>query len=296
MLLLRRKHRSSNNPSQTDRAVQTVLITGVSSGIGKVTALLLAERGHKVIGTGRSMERMRNLRDEATERRFAISVVELDINSDEDCRTKLPDILEKHGPVDALVNNAGYGLWGPVETLSIDELRAQFETNLFAAFRLTKAVLPGMADRRYGKIVNVSSILGRMGTPFNGAYVASKFALEGLSEALRAEVAPLGIKVSLVEPGLYRTEFQSNQVIARDARTHDGVYASYIRNYNENHDKYQLLMSDPIAVAKVIRNIVEAKNPAFRYAVGIEARMGIMGRRYLPERLFHAMLSRATVK
>ena len=161
MLLLRRKHRSSNNPSQTDRAVQTVLITGVSSGIGKVTALHLAGRGHKVIGTGRSMERMRNLRDEATERRFAISVVELDINSDEDCRTKLPDILEKHGPVDALVNNAGYGLWGPVETLSIDELRAQFETNLFAAFRLTKAVLPGMADRRYGKNGNVRSIFGR---------------------------------------------------------------------------------------------------------------------------------------
>jgi NAD(P)-dependent dehydrogenase (short-subunit alcohol dehydrogenase family) len=116
-----------------------------------------------------------------------------------------------------------------------------------------------------------------------------------MSESLRSEVAPYGVRVSLVEPGLYRTNFQSNQVIAEGAQAHEGVYADQIRTYNRNHDRYKQFASDPIAVAKVIGGIVESASPAFRYEVGLEARAGIAGRRFLPERLFNALMDRATV-
>ena len=174
-----------------------VLITGASSGIGMATALYMAERGYRVVGTSREKARLAGLESEAGRRGLAVAGVELDINDEAGLPDALAAVVEQHGPIDVLVNNAGYGLFGPVQTLGADELRAQFETNVFAVVRLMRAVLPGMIERGGGTIVNVSSILGRIGAPFHGAYASSKFALEGLTESLRTEVWPLGVRVAL---------------------------------------------------------------------------------------------------
>ena len=274
----------------------TVLITGASSGIGKATALYLAERGLQVIGTGRSLERLTELQSEASRRDLPITVVELDINKDEAVDLAVRRLLDEHGTIDVLVNNAGYGLWGPVESLTIDEVKAQFETNLFAALRLIKAVLPGMVREGRGTVINISSIEGRLATPFNGAYAASKFALEGLSEALRIELWPLGVRVAVVEPGLFRTGFFENQVVGKYAESQELPYLPYIQRYRAKRARYDRLASDPIRVAKVIHKIVRSRRPGFRHPVGLEARLGALGARLLPERIFQAMLSRATIK
>ena len=276
---------------------QTVLITGASSGIGKATALYLAERGYDVIGTSRSMARLADLEAEASALGLSVSGVELDINSDDAATKVMAGIIDERGAIDVLVNNAGYGLWGPVERLSVEETKAQFETNFFAPLRLIKAVVPGMVKRGSGRIINMSSVEGRLATPFNGAYAASKFALEGMSEALRAELRPFGIFVSVVEPGLFRTEFQKNQVVGEgvDSAADASRYAPYIDAYRAKHGRYGWLVSDPIGVARVVHKIVRSRRPAFRYPVGIEARLGMLGARLIPERIFQALVSRATM-
>ena len=281
--------------SQSDSHKRTVLITGASSGIGMATALHLAEKGYSVIGTSRSVERLASLQEEAAGRGLTVAAVELDINSDSGVDKVLPGIVEEHGAVDALVNNAGYGLWGPVQSLSTEELRAQFETNLFATVRLVRAVLPGMAELGRGTIVNVGSVLGRLATPFNGAYSASKFALEGVSESLRAELWPLGVRVAVVEPGGFHTQFQENQVIAEGAHDSDQPYYPYVQAYTERRGRIDRFSGDPIKVARVIHKIVRSRRPRFRYPVGPDARLAMLAARFMPERLFQALLRRATM-
>ena len=168
-----------------NRQSQTVLITGASSGIGKVTCLYLAEKGYNVIGTSRASSRLGDLYSEADQRGVSVHGLELDINSDAEVQRVMPEVFNQFGDIHALVNNAGYSVWGPVESVSIDEMKTLFETNLFAAVRMTQSVLPGMIERGAGKIINISSILGRLATPFNGVYAASKFALEGLHNHLQ---------------------------------------------------------------------------------------------------------------
>ena len=274
---------------------KTVLITGASSGIGKATALYLAEEGYSVIGTSRSVARLEGLKSEAARRGLGVTPLELDINTNRGVDGVLPRLIHEHGTIDVLVNNAGYILWGPVESLSVAELKAQFETNLFACVRLIKAVLPGMVGQGSGTIVNISSVQGRLATPFTGAYASSKFALEGLSEALRHELWPLGVRVALVEPGLFRTDLQSNQVVAEAARSEELAYGPYIEKYQTRHARYDRLATDPIKVAKVVHKIVRSRRPALRHPVGPEARFGMLGARLLPERVFQAMLRRATM-
>jgi short-subunit dehydrogenase len=274
---------------------KNVLITGASSGIGLATALYLAEKGHPVIGTSRSMSRLGVLQEEASRRGLAVAAVELDINDEAAVEEAVPRLVGERGGIDVLVNNAGYGLWGPVGSLSLDELRAQFETNFFAAVRLINVVLPGMIERGRGTIVNISSVEGRLSTPFSGAYAASKFALEGLSEALRVELWPLGVRVAVVEPGLFSTNFRKNQVIARRADSGDLPYRPYIERYRARRGRYDWLSADPVKVARVVHKIVRSRRPRFRYPVGPEARLGMLGARFLPERVFLGLLSRATL-
>ncbi|MCH8206014.1 MAG: SDR family oxidoreductase [Chloroflexi bacterium] len=275
----------------------TVLITGASSGIGKVTALHLAELGYDVIGTSRLTARLADLEAEASARGLSVSGVEMDVNSDAAVAGVMAGLIDEHEGVDVLVNNAGYGLWGPVELLSVEEIKAQFETNFFAAVRLIKTVLPGMVKRGSGKIINMSSVEGRLATPFSGAYAASKFALEGMSEALRTELRPFGVFVSVVQPGLFRTEFQKNQVVGEGVESTADVshYAPYIDAYRAKRGRYEWLVSDPIAVARVVHKIVRSRRPAFRHPVGIEARLGMVGARLIPERIFQALVGRATM-
>ncbi len=276
-------------------AETTVLVTGASSGIGKSTALYLAQKGYPVVSTSRSLDNLSPLRQEAEELGLNIEAVELDVNSDEAIADVMPELVRKHDGIDVLVNNAGYGLWGPAQGLAIDELRGQMETNFFAPFQLSKAVLASMIEKGYGKIVNVSSVLGRLGTPFNGAYVASKFALEGISESMRIELSPFGVHVALVEPGLFGTNFLVNQVQAADARSPDLPYGRYMTRYDDRRGRSHRFAKDPIKVAKVIHKIVRSRRPEFRYQVGAEARLGVLAMRFLPERLFRSLLSRATL-
>ena len=273
-----------------------MLITGASSGIGRASALYLAERGFRVVGTSRSKERLEGLLEEARSRNLPVAGAVLDINSDADVERVVPDLASRHGGFGVLVNNAGYGLWGPVGSLSSDELAAQFETNVFAGHRLTRAVLPEMLQRRRGTIINISSVLGRLATPFNGAYAASKFALEGLSESLRTELWPFGVRVAVVEPGLFRTEFISNQVTAAEADAEDSVFSPFVRRYRRRSLAMHDRAADPVRVARVIHKIIRSKRPAFRYPVSVEAHLGGLGARLLPERLFFYLLGRFTMR
>ncbi len=273
-----------------------VLITGASSGIGRVSALYLAERGFHVVGTSRALPRLAGLLDDARRRGLPVYGAELDVNCDADVERAMPELAERHGPIGALVNNAGYGLWGPVGSLSSDELAAQFETNVFAVHRMIRAVLPEMLERRSGTIVNISSVLGRLGTPFNGAYVASKFALEGLSESLRTELWPFGVRVAVVEPGLFKTDFIANQVTAAQADDEGSPFSPYVRRYRERSLAMHARAADPVKVAKVIHKIIRSRRPAFRYPVSPEARLGGLGARLMPERLFFYLLGRFTMR
>jgi len=296
VLFRRRAKRHRHDTGQHAAGGRNVLITGASSGIGKATALFLAERGYTVIATSRVASRLDDLRSEAVHSGASVIGVELDINSEDSVAFTVPELIERHGAIDALVNNAGFGMWGPVELLSDEELKSQFETNFFAAVRMMQAVLPAMIEQRRGTIVNISSVLGRIGTPFNGAYVSSKFALEGISESLKTEVQPLGVRVAMVEPGLFRTNFPDNSVRGEAIDEENIVYASLIRQYRGNHDIFEHLGGDPARVAKVVHKIITSPSPSFRNPVGIDARAGTLAARLLPERIYWRILSKATMR
>ena len=172
-------------------------------------------------------------------------------------------------------------------------MRAQFETNVFAALRLSRAVLPGMVEKGKGTIVNVGSVLGRIGMPFGGAYSASKFALEGMSESMRIELWPLGVRVAIVEPGLFRTSFLENQAASAgsDALPYGGTVARRI-----DRAEYGRAAGDPAKVARVIRKVIRSRRPGFRYVVGPDARMAVAAKWLLPERLYLSLLSWATLR
>ena len=302
LILFRRRAKLSRNATGQHIAGRNtagsgnVLITGASSGIGKATALYLAERGYTVIATSRVASRLDDLQSEARRSGASVIGVELDINSEDSVAFIVPELIERHGAIDALVNNAGFGLWGPVEVLSSAELKSQFETNFFAAVRMIQAVLPAMIEQRRGAIVNISSVLGRMGTPFNGAYVSSKFALEGISESLKTEVQPFGVRVAMVEPGLFRTNFPDNSVRGEAADDERSAYSPYIRKQSENHDLFELLGGDPVRVAKVVHKVITSPSPNFRNPVGLDARAGTLAARLLPERIYWRILSKATMR
>ena len=278
-----------------DNDKTTVLITGASSGIGRASALYLARKGYTVVGAGRSRTRLESLASDAEEHGVSVETMELDVDRDDQVDRELPGLIEQYGRIDVLVNNAGYGLWGPGQRLSVDQLRAQFETNLFGPFKLVRHVLPGMVESGAGKIINVSSVEGRLATPFSGGYAASKFALEGLSEAMRVELWPLGVHVCLIEPGLFTTAFGDNAVDGEGVDDRDEVYGPYIDRYRRRRARFNRLTRDPVKVARVVHRIIRSSRPAFRYPVGIEARLGILGARLLPERLFQWLLSRSTI-
>ena len=299
ILFRRRAKRGQSDGGDDGVGGGNALITGASSGIGEATALYLAERGFRVIATSRSAARLEPLVASAREGGLAIAPVDLDINSEEAVARVVPDVIARHGGIDALVNNAGFGLWGPVQTLSDAELKAQFETNFFAAVRMTRAALPSMLERRSGIIVNISSVLGRMGTPFNGAYAASKFALEGMSESLKTELQPFGIRVALVEPGLFRTNFPNNASVAARADAGDplygALYGEHIERYRGNHDLFERFGGDPKRVARLVHKVIVSPDPPFRNAIGLDARAGILGARLLPQGVYWRLLRKATL-
>src|SRR5215471_15227972 len=187
---------------------KVVLITGATDGLGKAAAILLAERGYRVYAAGRSQEKRAQLDRLAQTKNLPMKSLELDVTSSDSVQAAIDTILAEAGQIDVLVNNAGLGYMAVVEELKMEDMRQQFETNLFGVLRVTQAVLPGMRARRSGRILMISSVAGLVSPPTYGAYSSSKHALEGLSNALRLELHPFNIAVVLIEPGYIVTNFQ----------------------------------------------------------------------------------------
>ena len=261
----------------------SVLITGASGGIGKATGLYLARRGHRVVATGRSITRLGEIQEDAKAEGLPLTTFELDVNDPESVSSQAQLILEEMGPVDVLVNNAGYGLVGCLEELEVDEVKDLFETNVFAILRMTQAVLPHMRDRGSGTIINVGSVTGNIGTPLGGAYAASKSALKMLSAVQRLEVERFGVRVALIEPGLYRSNFHRDQVVGRRVGEEGSHYGNYTEGIYRGTRRFHLRAKDPAAVAKTVEKIMLARHPHARYQVGIEAWLGAIGPRLLPD-------------
>jgi NAD(P)-dependent dehydrogenase (short-subunit alcohol dehydrogenase family) len=262
-----------------DRKV--ALVTGASSGIGFATASLLAERGYRTFGTSREPQLKKGPK--------GVEMLKLDITLDDSVRWAVSDLVNRAGQVDILVNNAGFGLFGAVEETSMSEARAQIETNFWGAVRMTAQVLPAMRERRSGRVINISSVLGFMAVPFHAFYVAAKHALEGYSEALSLEVRPFGVRVVLIEPSYIRTPFFDHR---RDTTRIDA--------YNSDRDRVLALMaerirngSDPDAVARAVLGAVTATDPAVRYTAGSGGGILKVGRTLLPTGMFDRVVRKA---
>lgn len=256
---------------------KVALITGASSGIGKACAEVLVKSGIKVYGTSRKAKFPPDLNSNPI-------LVQMDVNDDESVNRAVSYILEKEGKIDILVNNAGFGIAGPVEETPLEAAKNQFETNFFGVHRVIKAVLPQMRERKDGLIVNISSIGGIIPLPFQPFYSASKFAVEGLTEALRMELIPFNIKVVLIEPGDLKTEFTDRRVkFIKEGSEYMPYFERTIKVVE--HDERN--GGSPEEVAKVLKKIIKSRNPKPRYTAGpTYEKVAVFLRRILPGKLF----------
>jgi len=268
---------------------KVVLITGVSSGIGKETARLLIQKGYTVYGVARRIEKMEELKADG------IHLLQMDVTLDDSMTAGINEIISKEGRIDALINNAGYGSFGAVEDVPLSEARRQMEVNVFGMARLIQLTLPYMRKERSGKIINISSIAGKIGQPHGAWYHASKFAVEGFSDCLRMELNQFGIDVVLVEPGPIITEWNR---IAREhllAVSGDTVYQGMAKRHFKMMERADRLGSQPLVIARVIVRAMDAKRPRTRYAAGGGAKMILFLHRLLSDRMFDRIM-RMTMK
>jgi NAD(P)-dependent dehydrogenase (short-subunit alcohol dehydrogenase family) len=258
-----------------------VLITGASSGIGQACAKHLCQKGHRVYGTSRQVPSREPTKFE---------MISMDVNDEDSVHQSLEIILSREGRLDVVVNSAGYSLVGSVEDTSLAEAQAQFETNFFGVMRVCRAVLPTMRHQQRGCIVNISSIGGLISIPFQGLYCASKFALEGFTEALRGEARPYGIRVVLIEPGDFHTNFTVNRrrVVRADSNS------PYFEKFNK---AVGVMESDetsgpsPERIAVFLERIVNTSSPRLRYLTGsVLQRLAVSLKKVIPYKLFELLL------
>ena len=238
---------------------KTVLVTGASAGIGKATAIYLAQNGYNVYGAARRTDKMQDLKT------YGIRPIALDVTKDESVTACVNQIFQEEGSIDILVNNAGFGLEGAIEDIPMDDARYQLEVNVFGAMRLAQLVLPKMRENRYGKIVNISSVGGKIAFPLGGWYHASKFALEALSDSMRNEIKEFGIDVIVIEPGATRSEWGN---VATDILMKVSGHTAYKDLATKTHNVFTRLSKDvaePVVIAKLVKSGIEAKSPKTRY-------------------------------
>lgn len=269
---------------------KVALVTGASSGIGEATALKLYALGYTVYAAARRVDRMRPLAD------VGIRVLQMDVTDDASMRRGVQEIVAQSGMIDVLVNNAGYGSYGAVEDVPIEEARAQFDVNVFGAVRLTQLVLPHMRRRRSGTIVNITSMGGKIYTPLGAWYHGTKFALEAISDCLRMEVQPFGIDVVVIEPGGIKTEWADIAADKLREVSGKGAYAGQAKAMalsmvGEASRKRQ---SPPQLIADTIAKAVTARQPRTRYAVGFGAKPMIFLRGLMSDRIFDGFMRMAT--
>ena len=257
-------------------------------------ALYLARRGHRVLATGRDPALLQGLEEEARAQALPIAVSPMDVNDGEAVQATISRAVQELGHLDALVNNAGYILSGCLEELTLEEVRAVIETNVLGVLRVSQAVLPHMRERGSGTIVNVGSVAGLIGTPTGGAYAITKFALEGLSRVMRMEVAQFGVRVVLIEPGLFRSDLHRNQVVGSRVLQPGSPYLASSQRGREKSHGWERLARDPLRVAARVNQIIQARQPKARYTVGIEALAGAAASRLLPDGILDFFVKRVT--
>jgi NAD(P)-dependent dehydrogenase (short-subunit alcohol dehydrogenase family) len=264
----------------TKRESKIVLITGASSGIGRACAAHLADLGHRVYGTSR-----RPAQDG-----LPFTMLQMDVTDDTSVQQAIQTILDEQGRIDVVVNNAGIGYGGSVEDTSIEQAHATLETNCFGALRVCHAVLPSMRAQGSGTIINVGSIGGLIGLPYQGLYSASKYALEGMSEALRMEVKRFGVNVVLLEPGDICTEFTANRLSTRSVKEGSVYHEAYARAL-ERIESDERNGAKPKVVARTVSRIVASPSPKLRYFAGpFYEKLAVIVKRLLPAGLFERIV------
>ena len=251
---------------------KVALVTGSSSGIGYETSLSLAREGYFTYATMRDLEKADTIKKVAQDENLHLKVIELDVDNEDSAENAIKSIIEEKQRIDVLVNNAGWGIWGTVEDVSIEEFREQFETNFFSVVRMIQKVAPVMRKQGTGDIVNISSIAGRIGFPVSTAYISSKFAIEGLSESLRYELGPFGVNVIIIEPGVIKTNFFDSMRTAKKVDQSD-VYRDITIKVMSGVKMMAEMGTPPKEVADVIIKSLKEEKPLPRYVVGNDAAM-----------------------
>ena len=284
---------SSSSSSPTNHKV--AVVTGSSSGIGYETSLMLARNSFLTYATMRNLDKGENLKSVATKENLPIRINQLDVTDDVSVKNTVQAILSETGRIDVLVNNAGYGLNGAFEDLAMDEIKAQYETNVFGLIRTTQSVLPIMRRQKSGIIVNISSGAGRFGFPGSSAYISTKFAVEGLSESMSYELEPFGIKVVLVEPGVIRTNFVT--VVAKKSQDPNSPYSQIMQKTDTVFENMMAnASSSPDIVAKVVLNAVTNENPNLRYLAGKDLETWLDSKRNMSDEEFYKMMKQNLMK
>jgi NAD(P)-dependent dehydrogenase (short-subunit alcohol dehydrogenase family) len=267
----------------------TVLITGASSGIGKAAALLFQRRGWNVVATMRSPEKAPDLH--GLERLLCLR---LDVTEPASIETAIAQAIEKFGMIDVVVNNAGYALMGPFESCTLDQIRRQFETNVFGLMAVSQAVLPHFRARESGTLINISSMGGRLTFPLYSLYHSTKWAIEGFSESLQYELAPLNIRVKLIEPGAIKTDFYERSADRNLKLNPD--YQGFYNRVMPKMDRAGATGSPPEAVAEVIFNAATDKGDRLRYAAGKSSGFLLTLRKLLPESWFYQLVRQILIR
>ena len=276
---------------------KVAIVTGSSSGIGHATSLLLARNGFHTYATMRNIGRSADVQEIAYKERLPLEVIQLDVNDDASIRDSIEKVESENERIDVLVNNAGYGLVGAFEDLSVEEIKSQFETIFFGVIRLTQQVLPIMRKQKSGTIVNISSGAGRIGFPGMSAYVSSKFALEGLSESMSYELEPFGIKVVIIEPGVIRTNFKKNSVMSKKSLDSSSIspYSSIIQKIDSSISSMVEHATPPEEVAKTILHATISNNPELRYLVGNDMIMMAETKKSMSDEDFRKMMMQSII-
>jgi NAD(P)-dependent dehydrogenase (short-subunit alcohol dehydrogenase family) len=267
-----------------------VIVTGSSSGIGLQSALLLARNNFITYATMRSPEKGASIKEAIRKEGLPIRIVQLDVTDDTSVKNAVSNIISEAGRIDILVNNAGYGLGGVLEDLSMEEIKSQYETNLFGLIRVTQAVLPTMRRQRSGRILNISSGNGIFGFPGASAYVSTKFAVEGLSESIAYELEPFGIKVILIEPGFVTTNFSNSLVIAKKAQDPASPYSELMQKIMASAGELAKNASSAELVANVVLDAASNPNPRLRYLAGKDVESWAAGKKNMDELEFYNMI------
>lgn len=270
---------------------QVVIVTGASAGIGEATVRRLARGGAKVVVTARRQDRLDELARGLDPTGASVLAVAGDITSEADRRRLVEATLAKFGRIDGLVNNAGYGTRGPVEVVPVDLIRRNYETNVFSLIALTQLVIPTMRAQGSGGIVNIGSVAGRIARPMSSIYDSTKHALEAITDGLRGELNPFGIRVSLVRPGFIVTEFiEAANVASADVVANAGPYAPYYRGYQAGTTRMRAVAGVPDDIARLVEKALTSDNPAPRYNGPFHAKIFLFLRWLLPRRVIGWMV------